>query len=245
LFRWNGEPYVELVKDERFDWIVASHVIEHVPDFIGFINDCASILKNGGVLALFVPDRRYTLDYFRSTSSLSSIIDAHILKRDRPSPGSILEVLFLETNPYSDSNNPYDGDLAFREIPNPDLYNSCIAFEGYRDVHTWVFTPSLFRMLIEDLYLCGAVNLREKICFPTEEREFCIVLSRDGNGPKLSRLALAKKICRERKVNPIKAGRGTSFRKNVVRVLFRRLYTKLMCKKEAAQAETGSVLGSF
>jgi 2-polyprenyl-3-methyl-5-hydroxy-6-metoxy-1,4-benzoquinol methylase len=226
-FVWNGESYLDLVKDERFDWIVASHVIEHVPDLIGFLKECTLILKKDGVLVLFIPDRRYTLDYFRSTSSLSSIIDAHVLKRDRPSPGSILEALFLETNSYKDSNNPYDGDLAFYETPNQNLYNSSITLGEYRDVHVWVFTPSHFRMLIEDLYLCGAINLREKIYFPSEGREFCIILSRDGKGPNLSRLALARKMCRERKVNVLKAGRGTGFIKDVVPVFLNPLYEKI------------------
>jgi SAM-dependent methyltransferase len=227
-FIWKGEPYVDLVKEERFDWIVASQVIEHVPDFIGFINECDSILKENGVLVLFVPDRRYTLDYFRSTSSLGSIIDAHILKRDRPSSGNVLDALLLETNPYKDSNNPYDKYLNFLETPNQDLYQKYIEFTGYKDMHIWVFTPSHFRMIIENLFLCGVLKLREKICFPSENREFCIILSRDGKGPNLSRLALVRKMCRERKVNVLKAGRGAGFIKDVVPVFFNRLYKKIV-----------------
>jgi 2-polyprenyl-3-methyl-5-hydroxy-6-metoxy-1,4-benzoquinol methylase len=226
-FIWNGEPYVDLVNEERFDWIVASQVIEHVPDFIGFINECDSILKENGVLVLFVPDRRYTLDYFRSTSSLASIIDAHVIKRTRPSPGNVLDALLLETNPYKDSNNPYDKYLNFLETPNQDLYQKYIEFTEYKDIHIWVFTPSHFRMIIENLFLCGTIKLRERICFPSERREFCIILSRSGNGPNLSRLELARKICQERKVNILKAGRGTSFVKNVIPVYLKRLYKKV------------------
>jgi SAM-dependent methyltransferase len=214
-FIWKGGPYTDLVKGETFDWVVASNVIEHVPDFIGFINECTSILKDNGVLVLFVPDRRYSLDYFRSTSSLGSIIDAHLLNRKCPSPGNILDALFLETTPYRHSNNPYDKDITFLENPNITAYNKTVAFDGYKDIHVWVFTPGHFRIVIEDLYLCGAIKLREKKFYPTDERDFCIFLSKDGSGPGLSRIDLAKNIVKERKVNILKAGRGANFLKNV------------------------------
>lgn len=42
----NGEPYVKLVgKSNYYDWVIASHVIEHTPDLISFINDCNEILN--------------------------------------------------------------------------------------------------------------------------------------------------------------------------------------------------------
>src|SRR5262245_42120449 len=54
-FIWNGESYSELTgKTKFYDWIIASHLIEHTPDFIGFINECDSILKDDGVLSLAV-----------------------------------------------------------------------------------------------------------------------------------------------------------------------------------------------
>jgi SAM-dependent methyltransferase len=239
-FVWNGEPYAEVTRGEHFNWIVASHVIEHVPDFIGFINNCASILKERGVLALYVPDRRYNLDYFRSTSSLGSIIDAHLYKRTRPSPGNILDALFLETTPYRTSNNPWDRDLAFLDTPNNKVYAGMtdIMADGYFDIHVWVFTPSHFRMIIEDLYACGAIKLREKVFCPSESNEFCVILSKDGSGPGLSRLELAREIVRERHVNRLKAGRGTSFRKNVLPEICK--FSAL--KKLYAQAKRNKIL---
>jgi len=56
---WRGESLEALVGGERFAWIIASHVIEHVPDFIGFLGSCERILAPGGVLSLAVPDKRY------------------------------------------------------------------------------------------------------------------------------------------------------------------------------------------
>jgi hypothetical protein len=147
---------------------------------------------------------------------LGSIIDAHLLNRKNPSPGNIMDALFLETIPYRSSNNPYDKNLDFIENPNIAAYNKYVTPDGCHDTHVWVFTPSHFRMLIEDLYLCGAIQLREKVFYPTDERDFCIFLSKDGAGPKLSRINLARNIVKERKVNILKAGRGANFMKNVL-----------------------------
>src|SRR5690348_699310 len=43
-FVWRGESYAELTKRSKYyDWIIASHVIEHVPNLIGFLSDCDQI----------------------------------------------------------------------------------------------------------------------------------------------------------------------------------------------------------
>jgi len=65
-FIWKGERYAKLTgKKEYYDWIIASHVIEHTPDFIAFLNDCASIITEDARLSLVVPDKRYCFDQLR------------------------------------------------------------------------------------------------------------------------------------------------------------------------------------
>src|SRR6185436_9508930 len=48
-----------------YDWVVASHVVEHVPDLIGWLADLAELTADGAALVLVVPDRRYTFDALR------------------------------------------------------------------------------------------------------------------------------------------------------------------------------------
>ncbi len=75
----------------RWTTRVASHVIEHVPDFVGFLAEVDGVLRVGGRLGLVVPDRRYTFDFLRRTSSLSEIIDCHLRQSRRPTPGQIFD----------------------------------------------------------------------------------------------------------------------------------------------------------
>ena len=44
------------VLGNQFDYIVASHVIEHVPNILKFLQDTQKILKSGGQLFLIIPD---------------------------------------------------------------------------------------------------------------------------------------------------------------------------------------------
>ncbi len=85
---WSGESLSTLVDDRKFDWIIASHVIEHTPDLIGFLNECEKILSDTGVLSLAVPDKRYCFDHFRETTSLSRVVDANFLKLTNHTPGT-------------------------------------------------------------------------------------------------------------------------------------------------------------
>jgi len=45
-FAWDGRPYTELIgRRHVYNWMIASHVLEHTTDLIGFLNDCDSLFK--------------------------------------------------------------------------------------------------------------------------------------------------------------------------------------------------------
>jgi len=66
---WQG--FSQFIGATKFDWIIASHVIEHVPCVISFLRDCESVLKPDGVLSLAIPDKRRCFDKLREKSSLA------------------------------------------------------------------------------------------------------------------------------------------------------------------------------
>jgi SAM-dependent methyltransferase len=57
---------------ERFDLVVAWHVLEHTHDPVGFLRDAASLLRSDGVLALQVPSFDF-VEEFRARSQIYSI----------------------------------------------------------------------------------------------------------------------------------------------------------------------------
>ncbi len=206
---WSGQRYLDLVGETRFDWILASHVIEHVPDLVGFVNGCAEVLTPDGRLSLVVPDKRREFDCYRPPSGLGGVIDAHLENRRLSSKGLAAEFALnialldgRDTWLDQDRGTPqflYGLDVARAMMNSLDE-------GGYIDIHAWVFTPHSFRLLIEDLYGLGLSHLREASFTPSDQCEFFIQLSRDGAGPGIDRLDLTLLALDEMR-DPIAGGR--------------------------------------
>lgn len=198
-FIWQGESYVELTgKRKYYDWIIASHVIEHTPDLIGFINDCDAILKDDGVLSLAIPDKRYCFDHYRAITGIAKVIDTHLNQATVHSPGTVVDY-FLNIVSQSgkiawDSQTTGTYNL-IHSIPEVrQIMNNLIQNNAYLDVHGWCFVPHSFRLMIHDLFHLGLIPFQEVDFYPTEGCEFYVTLGRKGKGTKQSRLEMLQAI---------------------------------------------------
>lgn len=142
----------ETAKSGRFEGVVASHVIEHVPDLVGWLRDVARILDAGGTLALVVPDKRYTFDVLRRESSPWMIDDA--VGNTRPSIEIVID--HFMNNVTANTRKLWKSPESRHELKRavapsvcPELRQRHAAGE-YIDAHCWVFTPRHFEMLIRD-----------------------------------------------------------------------------------------------
>lgn len=199
-FIWKGEKYSKLTKKKRFyDWIIASHVIEHVPDLISFLNNCDEILKEDGVISLAIPDKRYCFDHFRPITGLSKIIDAYYQKNKINTAGTIIEhylnivsneknIAWTKDNLSENYNFIHSSTDAFQKMIR------VVQKKEYLDTHAWCFVPHSFRLIISDLFNMGFIPFKEVEFFPTEGHEFFVTLSRRGKGINKSRLEMLKII---------------------------------------------------
>jgi SAM-dependent methyltransferase len=146
----DGRPIAEVVnRPAYYDYIIASHVIEHTPDMLGFLKDCQALLKEDGVLILAVSDKRRCFDVFQPLTSTGMILQAHLERRTRHTPGQMFD--FIAYNALRDGVSGWtfsaDGPLTFAH----DLALARFGFERalssqiYVDAHAWRFTPSSFR----------------------------------------------------------------------------------------------------
>lgn len=201
-FVWKGQSYLELTgRPKHYDWIIASHLIEHTPDLVAFLQDCDAILKDDGVLSLVIPDKRFTFDRFRPITGLARVLDAHFSGQKIHSAGAAAEYFMNVAG--KDHKLSWDaatrGDYVF-------LHSAQYAREmivevrekgSYLDIHDWCFVPHSFRLLMNDLYALGYTRLREVAFHPTEGCEFYVTLGRHGKGPDRSRLELLRAIDEE------------------------------------------------
>jgi SAM-dependent methyltransferase len=57
------------------DFVIASHVLEHLPFPLRALRNWYEALRPGGVLVLKIPDKRYTFDVHRARTSLQHLIE--------------------------------------------------------------------------------------------------------------------------------------------------------------------------
>jgi SAM-dependent methyltransferase len=75
----------------RFDYVILCHVLEHVPEPIGFLADARDLLRPGGVLFLAVPDKRATLDATRPSTTIDHLLARHHHGAPGPPLAQIME----------------------------------------------------------------------------------------------------------------------------------------------------------
>jgi hypothetical protein len=198
-FVWRGEPLHEVVGgSDRYDWIIASHVIEHLPDPVSFFNGCWEVLSPAGVVSLVVPDKRYCFDHFRPLSTSGEILDAFEQRRVRPTPGSVFDSLAncvtLEGQTSWSANDPR-GD--FRNVYTFETAQNAWerAKRGHEDAHIWRFTPASFRLILQDLRSLGLLRLELIHEFDTAGNEFFVTLGqRASDAAPTERTALLHQI---------------------------------------------------
>jgi SAM-dependent methyltransferase len=186
-FVWSGEPLPDLIgKTECYDWIIASHVIEHVPDMIGFLQQCEKLLTPNGKLSLVIPDKRFCFDYLSPLTSAGQFIDAHEQKRTRPSVGQVFDHFAnacSQNNAITWVNSP--DETASIQVLHPfqqamDLGLHWIESGDYIDVHCWRFTPESFELLLSDFRKLKLLQLTVDCSFPTYGHEFYVSLSKQA-----------------------------------------------------------------
>jgi SAM-dependent methyltransferase len=188
-------------KRRAFDYIVASHVIEHTPDMISFLQSCEELLIASGVLLLAVPDKRHCFDVLQPLTSTGNVLQAHLDERTMPTPGAVFDDLAYNAVRGGDIGwGPSDG-RSLRFVASleaaANAYQSLRRFPIYRDVHVWRFVPSSFRLILSDLYEIGEIRLREDRFYESPGNEFYMSLSTSAAGCSCERLALAKNALRE------------------------------------------------
>lgn len=78
---WGDRTLLDLLAGEQVDYIIASYVIEHVPDMIGWLKELSEVLRDDGMLSLAIPDKRYTFDFIRELTSPRQLILPYLLQR--------------------------------------------------------------------------------------------------------------------------------------------------------------------
>jgi SAM-dependent methyltransferase len=179
---WGAQTLQDCIgSDRKVDYVVASHVVEHVPNLIVWFQEIESILRPGGLLRLAVPDRRYSFDFLRFESRIHDVLDAYLQKVRSPLPR-----LIIEHSAYIrvvDCVKAWSGKLDPTSLvpystvkTGLDVAADALKNGTYHDTHCWVFTPVSFADLFVEMAKLDLLNFVCEQCIetPVNELEFYV-----------------------------------------------------------------------
>lgn len=184
-FVWSRGPLTDAIPQElhgTFDAVIASHVLEHIPDPIGLLQSVARILRPAGVVSLVIPDKRFCFDFFKPLSAVGELLEAHARRAERHSRKARFD--------YEAYSISADGEFAFSRRPIRhisffvSLHDAKRAFDThasgadgpYADIHAWHFTPSSFELAVLELSELELIDFSVERSFPPEGCEFYVTL---------------------------------------------------------------------
>ena len=209
---WQGGPLetaVPAADHGRYAALIASHVIEHIPDVIGFLRSVQVLLHpTEGRLILAVPDKRFCFDVFRPVSTTGHLLAAHKALRGRHIAAHMFDHVAYKSSlngqgawarqPLGDGlrlDHSLDQAMAQFEAITPD--------GDYVDCHAWQFTPASFALLILELSDLGLIDWQVEWSAAQPATEFLVRLRRgrrhfaSAEAREAARLALLREMLLE------------------------------------------------
>ena len=205
---WQGGPLSDAVPSAShgtFDAFIASHVIEHVPDLVAFLESAATLLKSTGVVVLAVPDKRYCFDFFQSITTTGAVLAAHREKRSRHTAA-----LGYDHFAYAAQNggagvwgqHPSMGITLSHSLDEAWTTSAAMGADGeYVDLHAWHFTPSSFELMLLELARFGVTDWQIDRTTDATGCEFYAWLRRGG---KATAAKIPEAVLTERRLTLLK-----------------------------------------
>ena len=181
---WGDQSLKECVGGREYGYLIASHVIEHVPDLFGWLGEIAAVLAPGGLAAFAVPDKRYTFDILRRTSGPAELVDAYVRGLRKPDARQIFDH-FHHFRDLGSAEIRAGAAPADAPAPHParEVMELCrkVQISGeYIDTHCWVFTPRSMLAVLDLGNSLGVLPFEIAALEPTPQgtNEFLLILRR-------------------------------------------------------------------
>jgi SAM-dependent methyltransferase len=178
-FVWGEETLLECTGEKApFDYVVACHVLEHIPNLYGWLREIAAVLRPGGIAAFAIPDKRYTFDYLRAPTTPAETAEAFLLNFRKPSARMIFDHFSLHAE--VDLRKAWEEGFAPGEL-KPSLTDAGFPLFAarqmvddnlYVDTHCTVCTPFTFLELIDWASRLGWFDFRLLEIKDTERMHF-------------------------------------------------------------------------
>ncbi|MBF9059289.1 methyltransferase domain-containing protein [Rhodobacterales bacterium HKCCSP123] len=204
-----GRTLAQHVGEARFDWVTSSHVVEHIPDFLGHLVEVAEVLTDEGVYGLVVPDRNYCFDCLKAPTLLGHVIEAHLTQTR---PGAVAHMI----NEWRYGARPQGVKVGgwteaqgkaplVRKMADWQKHVSRVLRTGGQEVetwfgHQWFFDPRNFGEIICDLIELKAIPFQLTALVPTYQMDFIAVLRKTDSPDLAASRALVERVSSDYRV---------------------------------------------
>lgn len=129
---------LQFLPDETYDFVLSSHVLEHIANPIKALKQWIHLLKQEGLMVLLLPDKHRTFDHRRPVTNLNHIVEDYENQVAEDDLTHLAEILSL----HDLTRDPEIGNFnAFKARALDNINHRCL--------HHHVFDVSLAARLVE------------------------------------------------------------------------------------------------
>lgn len=168
---------LSFLPDSSQDFVIASHILEHLANPLAMLVDIYRVLKPEGLLILILPDRHATFDRERAPTSLDHVVDEYRRDVREVADDHIIEAIIAQEH--------FNGDVRDFAAFAAELTDSEIALHRRRSTHAHVWDMEEFGAVLQFAQRELGVSWRILDTMPTGTArsyryEFGWLLARDG-----------------------------------------------------------------
>jgi SAM-dependent methyltransferase len=141
----NDAVDISSVGSDAYDFLFASHCLEHIANPLKAVSEWIRVVKNGGYLIFILPEKSQCFDHRRSVSMFSTLLTQYEKNVGEDDLSTLPEIL----KNHDLSMDPPAGDLGQFTKRSLDNYNN-------RCLHHYVYSPPLLKEIC-DFFHCEFV----------------------------------------------------------------------------------------
>ena len=127
----NDATDISKVKDKTYDFLFASHCLEHIANPLKAVKEWLRIVKYQGFIIIIVPEKSHCFDHKRPYSKFSTLLSQYEKNVNEDDLSTLEEILELHDLP-KDPGAPQD-PLKFKERCLNNFHNRCLHHYVYND----------------------------------------------------------------------------------------------------------------
>lgn len=144
---------LSVILDETYDFVMASHVLEHIANPLRALQEFKRVLKPGGVVLILVPDKRYTFDHRRPFTPFEHIkadFESNTQEDDLTHLDEVLSLHDLQLDPEAGSREQFQ--------------ERCLRNFSLRAMHHHVYRPEVLDLMFQSFDMRVLTLTRERPC---------------------------------------------------------------------------------